>query len=32
MVPYGLAVRVPGFHPGGLGSTPSMGSNVLGKS
>ena len=24
-VPYGLAVRIPGFHPGGLGSTPGMG-------
>ncbi len=28
MVPYGLAVRIPGFHPGGPGSTPGMGSNV----
>lgn len=25
-VPYGLAVRIPGFHPGGPGSTPGMGS------
>ncbi len=32
MVPYGLAVRIPGFHPGGPGSTPGMGSNVLGES
>ncbi len=32
MVPYGLAVRIPGFHPGGPGSTPGMGSIVLGKS
>ena len=24
-VPYGLAVRIPGFHPGGPGSTPGMG-------
>ena len=23
--PYGLAVRIPGFHPGGPGSTPGMG-------
>ena len=23
--PYGLAVRIAGFHPGGPGSTPSMG-------
>ena len=22
--PYGLAVRIPGFHPGGPGSTPGM--------
>ncbi len=33
MVPYSLAVRIPGFHPGGPpGSTPGMGSNVLGES
>ncbi len=32
MVPYGLAVRIPGFHPGGTGSTPGMRSNVLGES
>ncbi len=33
MVPYGLAVRIPGFHPGGRGSTSGiMGSNVFGKS
>ncbi len=29
IVPYGLAVRIPGFHPGGPGSTPGMGSTVL---
>ena len=23
--PYGLAARIPGFHPGGPGSTPGMG-------
>lgn len=23
--PYGLAARIPGFHPGGSGSTPGMG-------
>ena len=29
-LPYGLAVRIPGFHPGGPGSTPGMGtSNFL---
>ena len=27
--PYGLAVRIPGFHPGGPGSTPGMGTPVL---
>ena len=27
VVPYGLAVRIPGFHPGGSGSTPGMGIN-----
>ena len=27
-VPYGLAVRIPGFHPGGPGSTPGMGSSA----
>ena len=26
-IPYGLAVRIPGFHPGGPGSTPGMGMN-----
>lgn len=26
LLPYGLAVRIPGFHPGGPGSTPGMGS------
>ena len=25
--PYGLAVRIPGFHPGGPSSTPGMGMN-----
>ena len=24
-IPYGLAVRIPGFHPGGPGSTPGIG-------
>ena len=28
-VPYGLAVRIPGFHPGGRGSTPVMGTLFL---
>ena len=27
--PYGLAVRIPGFHPGGPGSTPGMGKQVV---
>ena len=27
--PYGLAVRILGFHPGGLGSTPGMGTHFL---
>ena len=27
--PYGLAVRIPGFHPGGPGSTPGMGTQTL---
>ena len=27
--PYGLAVRIPGFHPGGPGSTPGMGKNAF---
>ena len=27
--PYGLAVRIPGFHPGGPGSTPGMGKAVV---
>ena len=26
-LPYGLAVRIPGFHPGGPGSTPGMGTS-----
>ena len=29
VVPYGLAVRIPGFHPGGPGSTPGMGNCIL---
>ena len=28
-IPYGLAVRMPGFHPGGPGSTPGMGTHIL---
>ena len=28
-IPYGLAVRIPGFHPGGPGSTPGMGTHIL---
>ena len=28
-LPYGLAVRIPGFHPGGPGSTPGMGRMTL---
>ena len=28
-LPYGLAVRIPGFHPGGPGSTPGMGTTVF---
>ena len=28
-IPYGLAVRIPGFHPGGPGSTPGMGTQFL---
>ena len=27
VVPYGLAVRIPGFHPGGPGSTSGMGNS-----
>lgn len=27
LVPYVLAIQIPGFHPGGLGSTPSMGTH-----
>ena len=27
-LPYGLAVRIPGFHPGGPGSTPGMGTTT----
>ena len=26
---YGLAVRIPGFHPGGPGSTPGMGTTYF---
>ena len=29
VIPYGLAVRIPGFHPGGPGSTPGMGTYFL---
>ena len=29
-IPYGLAVRIPGFHPGGPGSTPGMGRHAFG--
>ena len=28
-VPYGLVVRIPGFHPGGPGSTPGIGIHFL---
>ena len=28
-IPYGLAVGIPGFHPGGSGSTPGMGTHFL---
>lgn len=28
-LPHGLAVRIPGFHPGGPGSTPGMGTRLL---
>ena len=28
-LPYGLAVRIPGFHPGGPGSTPGMGTQII---
>ena len=28
-IPDGLAVRIPGFHPGGPGSTPGLGSKFL---
>ena len=28
-IPYGLAVRIPGFHPGGPGSTPGMGKMIV---
>ena len=29
VLPYGLAVRIPGFHPGGQGSAPGMGSRYF---
>ena len=29
VIPYGLAVRIPGFHPGGPGSIPGMGIHFL---
>ena len=29
VIPYGLVVRIPGFHPGGPGSIPGMGSNLF---
>ena len=29
LIPYGLVARIPGFHPGGSGSIPGMGSCVL---
>ena len=28
-IPYGLAVKIPGFHPGGPGSTPGMGKTTV---
>ena len=28
-VPYGLVVRIPGFHPGGPGSIPGVGTTFL---
>ena len=28
-LPDGLAVRIPGFHPGGPGSTPGQGANFF---
>ena len=28
-IPYGLAARIPGFHPGGPGSTPGMGKTIV---
>ena len=28
-IPYGLAVGIPGFHPGGPGSTPGMGKTIV---
>ena len=30
-ITYGLAVRIPGFHPGGPGSTPGMGTSFIGE-
>ena len=29
IIPYGLTVRIPGFHPGGPGSTPGMGRRTI---
>ena len=29
--PFGLVVRIPGFHPGGPGSIPGVGRNILSK-
>ena len=29
VVPYGLEVRIPGFHPGGPCSTPGMGISIF---
>ena len=29
LIPYGLVAMIPGFHPGGSGSIPGMGSCVL---
>lgn len=28
ILPYGLVARIPGFHPGGSGSIPGMGSTL----
>ena len=29
VVPFGLVVRIPGFHPGGPGSIPGMGTTFI---